>query len=271
MKEKLTYSNRFAIACVITCIVVCTACTSSKKINKDYIYFKNGIDTVAVLQKQAIIQPGDELSIQVFSQTGKQEQAAVFNMQTSANSQTNGQIQIQGCQVNPAGNIVIPKIGSIKAAGLTKDQLQDVLTQKLIQYQYVLDPLVLVRFLQFNISVLGEVRLPGTQKFQVDRVTIIDAISAAGDLTDYGKREDITVIREEDGKKIYHRIDLRNKDFFESPVYILQPNDIVYVSPNKNKLKNLSADPEVQRKTGLFLTITSVIVSVGTLIITALR
>ncbi|HKO79321.1 MAG TPA: polysaccharide biosynthesis/export family protein [Chitinophagaceae bacterium] len=269
MKEKLTYSNRFTIACVITCIVVCTACTSSKKINKDYIYFKNGIDTVAVLQKQAIIQPGDELSVQVFSQTGKQEQAAVFNMQTSANSQFNGQIQIQGCQVNPAGNIVIPKIGSIKAAGLTKDQLQAVLTQKLTPY--VLDPLVLVRFLQFNISVLGEVRLPGTQKFQVDRVTIIDAISAAGDLTDYGKREDITVIREEDGKKIYHRIDLRNKDFFESPVYILQPNDIVYVSPNKNKLKNLSADPEAQRKTGLFLTITSVIVSVGTLIITALR
>jgi polysaccharide biosynthesis/export protein len=263
MKEKLMNPGLFTITYFMICTCLLTACVSSKKIDKDHIYFKNGIDTVAVSQKETIIRPGDILNLQVFSQTGKQEQAAIFNMQNSANS------QVQGYQVNPTGNIEMPMIGTVKAAGLTKSQLQVVLTQKIATY--VLDPLVLIRFLQFNINVLGEVRLPGTQKFQTDRVTIIDAISAAGDLTDYGQREDVLVIREENGKKIYHRVDLRKKDFFESPAYLLQPNDIVYVSPNKNKLKNLSVDTEAQRKTGTFLTIISVVVSVGTLIITALR
>jgi polysaccharide biosynthesis/export protein len=263
MENKMMKNFFFTVACLLTGSCLFMACTSSKKINKDYIYFKSGIDTIALPQKETIIRAGDLLSLQVFSQTGKQEQAAIFNIQNSANSQE------QGYQVNPLGNIEIPKIGSIKAEGLTKDQLQLVLKQKLATY--VLDPLVLIRFVQFTVNVLGEVRLPGTQKFQTDKVTIIDAISAAGDLTDYGQREDILVIREENGNKIYHRVDLRKRDFFESPGYVLQPNDIVYVSPNKNKLKNLSADPETQRKTGLFLTIISIVVSVGALIITALR
>ena len=263
MKEKLIYPHRFTIACIITCIVLCTACTSSKMINKDYVYFKNGTDTVAIPQKQAIIQPGDQLSIQVFSQSPSKEQAATFNLPLSANN------QLQGYTVNADGNIVMPEIGNIKAAGLSIDELRTILVQKITSH--VKYPVVLIQFLQFNVHVLGEVRSPGTQKFQTDKVTIIDAISAAGDLTDYGKRDDITVIREEKGKRIYHQVDLRNKNFFESPVYILQPNDIVYVNPSKTKLKNLSVDPEAQRKTGLFLTITSVIVSVGTLIITALR
>ena len=91
----------------------------------------------------------------------------------------------------------MPVIGDIKAAGLSKDSLQFLLEQKLAGY--IKGPSVLVRFLGFNVNVLGEVRTPGTHKFLVDNVTVIDAISAAGDLTDYGKREDVTVIREEGG------------------------------------------------------------------------
>ena len=103
----------------------------------------------------------------------------------------------------------------------------------------------------------------------MDKVSIIDAISAAGDLTDYGKRENVTIIREQEGKKLYYTIDLRSKTLFESPVYILQPNDIVYVSPNSLKLKNLNVDPEKQRRSGLFLAITSVAVSIASLLIIA--
>jgi len=264
MKEKLKCPYPpLSIACVLLCTVLFTACTSSKKINKDYILFKNGTDTVAIPQNQVIIQPGDQLTIQVFSQTVSKEQAATFNLPLSANN------QLQGYTVNKNGNIEMPEIGNIKAAGFSIEELRANLVQKITPH--VKYPVILIQFLQFNVYVLGEVRSPGTQKFQTDKVTIIDAIGAAGDLTDYGKREDITVIREENGKKIYHTIDLRSKNFFESPVYLLQPNDIVYVNPNKNKLKNLSVDPEAQRKTGLFLAITSVIVSVGTLILTALR
>lgn len=240
-----------------------SACDSSKNINSNYVYFKNGVDTVVAQQKETIIQPNDLLSIQVFSRTLNQEQATIFNIPNTSNGVN------QGYQVNVDGSIEMPVIGSIKVGGLTKYQLQVLLTQKLTDY--VKNPSVVVRFLQFNVNVLGEVRSPGRQNFIVDKVTIIDALSAAGDLTDYGKREDVTVIRELGGKKIYYTIDLRNRALFRSPVYIMQPNDIVYVGPNKNKLKNLSIDPEVQRRTGLLFTIISLTLGVASFLISALR
>ena len=251
------------IICLLFIAYMLASCGSSKKGYSDFTYFQNGSDTVQSQQKETIIQPGDFLNIQVYSQTLSQEQAAIFNIPFSANLQT------QGYQVSRNGNIEMPVIGSISTVGLTRTQLQTSLVQKLSPY--VKNPTVLVRFMQFNINVLGEVRIPGTQKFQVERVTIIDAISAAGDLTDYGKREDITVIREEKDKKIYYSIDLRSKNLFESPVYLLQPNDIVYVSPNNNKLKNLSVNPDAQRKTGLFFGVISATVSVATLILLAVK
>ena len=213
--------------------------------------------------KEILIQPGDLLSIVVYSRSLNQDQVTIFNLPVSAST------LMQGYQVSRLGNIDIPIIGSIKAVGLTKKELQDTLIKKLTDY--VKNPSVIVKFLQFNVNVLGEVRIPGTYKFIVDKVTVIDALSAAGDLTDYGKRDSIIVIREEQGKKITYSIDLRNKSIFNSPVYNLQPNDIVYVRPNKYKIKNLSIDPVVQRRTNLIVTLVSVAASLTTLIITALR
>ncbi len=252
---------QLSLITVVMCLLM--SCGTSKKVNTNYIYFRDGADTVLTHQKENIIQPNDLLSIQVSSRTLNQEQAAIFNLPSSQGS------PLQGYQVNTNGNIDMPVIGAIKAAGLTKEQLQTLLVQKLTDY--VKNPTVLIRFLQFNINVLGEVKNPGTQKFQVDKVTIIDALSAAGDLTDYGKREDIKVIREEGNGKVTHIIDLRNKDVFQSPVYFLQPNDIVYVSPNAYKLKNLNVDPEKQRRTGLFFTVLATMVSVATLIVLATK
>jgi polysaccharide export outer membrane protein len=170
-----------------------------------------------------------------------------------------------GYQVNGSGNIDYPVLGPLKVAGLTIDQLQQTLTQKVSAY--VKSPSIIVHFLEFNVDVLGEVRSPGVHKFYVNRVTIIDALSSAGDLTDYAKREDIMVIREEDGKKIYYKIDLKDKAVFDSPVYIMEPNDIVYVSPNNYRIKNLSLNPEEkQRKTGLAFGIVSAGISIATLL-----
>src|SRR3712207_1189008 len=156
-----------------------------------------------------VIHPYDILSIQVFSKTLNQEQAAIFNILNTSNNgatQTSQVNMAAGYQVSMSGTIDVPVIGGVKAVGLTKEQLQNLLAQKLADY--VKSPTVIVRFLQFNVNVLGEVRSPGTHKFFQDRVTIIDAISSAGDLTDNGKRQDVTVIREENGKKIYRKIDL---------------------------------------------------------------
>ena len=248
---------------VIFFAFLCLACGSSKKAINDYIYFSEGWDTINAAEKETVIQSGDLITVQVYSKTLNQEQAAIFNQPVTSNGVP------QGYQITTAGNIDMPVIGSIKAAGLTKYQLQNVLAQRLTDN--VRNPSVLVRFLQFNVNVLGEVRSPGIQKFTVDRVTVIDALSAAGDLTDYGKRQDVTVIREENGRKIYYKIDLRNKNIFQSPVYILQPNDIVYVGPTKNKLKTLNADPDLQRKTGLILTVVSLVLTISNILVYILR
>jgi polysaccharide export outer membrane protein len=272
MRKKIVFRLCIQAIPLALCICILNSCASSKRINTNYIYFKDGADTVIAQQKEVIIQPKDLLSIQVFSRTLNQEQAAIFNIPIAAGGNAgmgNGQVQMQGYQVNTNGNLEMPVIGSVKAAGLTKDQLQASLVTKLTDY--VKNPGVLIRFLQFNINVLGEVRTPGTQKFQSDKVTIIDALGAAGDLTDYGNREDIKVIREEAGKRITYTIDLRNKTVFESPVYMLQPNDIVYVSPTKYKLRNLSIDPDTQRKTTIFFSVLTTIVGVATLVVFAVR
>jgi polysaccharide export outer membrane protein len=218
---------------------------------------------VSIPAKKTNIQPFDILSVQVISRTLNQEQAAIFNYPAGKD----GVQQAQGYQVNTGGNIEMPVVGQIKAAGLTLEELEVSIAEKLTNY--VKNPGVIVRFLQFDVNVLGEVRNPGIQKFKTDKVTVIDALSSAGDLTDFGRREDVVVIREQYGKKITYRIDLRNRAIFESPVYYLQPNDIVYVNPNKYKLKNLDVDPSAQRKTGLFFSITSILLSIASIIVFA--
>jgi polysaccharide export outer membrane protein len=245
--------------------MVLVACSSSKKINPNLVYFQNGLDNMGSVQlKEVLIQPNDLLSIQIFSKTLNQEQALVFNIpNTSSGGAPSGYL------VSTTGEIDVPVLGSVKAAGLTKLDLQTLLTEKLVPY--VKNPSVLVRFSQFKINVLGEVRSPGTKTFTTERVSLMDALSAAGDLTDDGKREDLLVIREQNGKKTSYHVDLRSGSLFQSPVYQLQQNDIVYVSPAKRKLSTLSIDPEKQRKTGLLISIVSLLVTVATLVTTSLR
>jgi polysaccharide export outer membrane protein len=244
-------------------LIIACSCGSSKRVNSDYLYFKSGTDTVSMPAKKTSIQPYDILSVQVISRTLNQEQAAIFNYPAGKD----GVQSAQGYQVNAAGNIEIPVIGQIKAAGLTLEELEVSLSEKLTNY--VKNPGIIVRFLQFDVNVLGEVRNPGIQKFKTDKVTIIDALSSAGDLTDFGKREDVIVIREQYGKKITYKVDLRSRLIFESPVYYLQPNDIVYVNPNKYKIRSLDVDPSAQRRTGLLLSITSILLSIASIIVFA--
>lgn len=260
-KEKLnSFSKNFF---VILFSLATWSCSSSKKISGDYYYFKNGADTVTEQQNAIILQPNDLLSIVVYSKSSNQEQTTIFNLPASTAT------ALQGYQINDSGNIDFPVIGAIKAIGLSKDQLQQLLVQQLSTF--IKNPSVSVKFLQFNVNVLGEVHSPGVQKFFVDRVTIIDALSAAGDLTDFGKRENILVVREEGGTKITHQIDLRDRTIFNSPVYMLHPNDIVYVSPNKIKLRGLNVDPEAQRKTGLLFSGITVFASIASILIILLR
>jgi len=227
--------------------ILLLSCNSTKRVTKEsFIYFQNGLDSIKYIQsKEPIVQNNDLLSIQVLSTSLNQEQTVPFNTPASAGGVSSGYL------VNMAGNVEMPVIGTIKAAGLTQNQLQKNIVEKLSPY--VKDPSVVIHFLQFKVNILGEVKSPGTQKFESDRVTIIDAISAAGDLTDNGKREDISVIREDGNTRKIYKIDLRSGSLFQSPVYLLQSNDIIYVGASDQKFAELKGQAKAATQSNLQL------------------
>ncbi|MET0393391.1 MAG: polysaccharide biosynthesis/export family protein [Chitinophagaceae bacterium] len=221
------------------------ACNSSKKVSRDFTYFQRGLDSLGTVSyKEALIQSNDLLSVQVYSGTLSQEQATLFNLPNT-----------EGYLVDINGNISMPVVGRIKASGLTRAQLAQRIEDQLTPY--IKGPSVLVRYRQFKVNILGEVRSPGTQNFTTDRVTLIDALGAAGDLTDFGKRENIKVFREESGERKMYEVDLRSAALFQSPAFQLQQNDIVYVSANKNKLGQVDVNPRTQRDLSLGLSVLS--------------
>lgn len=245
MPYKKKISALLSYCFVITCACLLFACNSSKKISKEnFLYFQSGLDSMKNIQKkEPVIQNNDLLSIQVISTSLNQEQTIPYNLPPSASGPNGGYL------VNMSGNVEMPVIGTIKAAGLTQLQLQKAIMDKLSPY--VKDPSVIIHFLQFTVNVLGEVRSPGTKKFEADRVTIIDAVSAAGDLTDQGKREDIAVIREEGNTRKIYKVDLRSGSLFQSPVYLLQSNDILYVGASDQKFKELKAGSSSNTQQGI--------------------
>ncbi|HEV7329732.1 MAG TPA: polysaccharide biosynthesis/export family protein [Flavisolibacter sp.] len=250
------------------------ACTPQKDLSQ-YMLFQHSRDSLATTLKETLIQPNDLLSIQVLSKSINQEQTALFNLfNVGVSSATNtggensggGGGGAIGYQVSTAGTIEVPLIGEVKAAGLTKNQLESSLEQRLASY--VKDPMVNVRFLMYNVSILGEVRNPGIKGFPTDRVTIVDALTAAGDLTDVARRDNVQVIREQNGQRKHYIVNLSNsRALFASPVYQLQPNDIVYVSPSQNKLKNMAVDPDAARRRGLILSAVGLAATITNLII----
>ena len=247
---------------LICCLFAVTGCGSSKKINTDFQYFQKSMDSLAAVQRIPVpIKINDQLGITITSRSMNQDQVAIFNLPGNIVNGVN-----LGYQVNSKGNIDVPLLGDVRAAGLTREQLQANLKERLASY--IKEPAVIVRFSDFKINILGEVKMPGTHNFEKERVTIIDAISAAGDLTDYGKRNNIVVIREEATERKYYNIDLRDGTLFQSPVYLLQPNDIVYVNATDRKLRMLNSNPDSQKGWQLFFGITSVVTTIATLIIT---
>ena len=183
-----------------------------------------------------LIKSKDILSIIVSS--SKPEFVIGFNkplMSYQAGSTTSSSSYSQrllGYLVDMDGYIDFPILGKIKAEGLTREQLAELITKKLIESDQVGDPIVTIEYMNFKISVLGEVRTPGLFYLTDDRITILEAISRAGDMTIYGRRDNVLVRREQNGTVSFYRIDLRSSKLHQSPAFYLQQNDVVYVEPN---------------------------------------
>ena len=236
MIKNRKFSSIFNYCLILTCTILLFACKTTNRISKEnFLYFQSGLDSIKRIQStEPVIQNNDLLSIQITSSSLNQEQTLPFNLTAAAGGLNTGYL------VSNSGTIEMPKLGSIKAAGLTQIQLQKIIIDKVSPF--VKDPSVVIHFLQFKVNVLGEVKSPGTKKFDADRVTIIEAVSAAGDLTDNAKREDVAVIREEGNVRKIYKVDLRSGSLFQSPVYLLQSNDILYVGASDQKFKELRAN-----------------------------
>jgi len=240
-----------------------TSCVSPKSI----VYFQ-GDSTRYITQEIAhkytpTIQPNDILSIVVGSlNTEANEVFNAPNTFTTAStnySSTSGGARVQplGYLVNSDGSIEIPLIGKVNVGGLRTTDAADTIRIRLLNY--LKEPSVIVRNLNFKVSVLGEVARPAVYVIPDEKITLPEILSLAGDLTIYGKRSNVMIIREENGQRQYARVDLTSREIFGSPFYYAHKNDIIYVEPIKTRIN--ATDRNVQ----LVPIVTSIVAAVGTL------
>jgi polysaccharide export outer membrane protein len=262
MRSKL--SSRLSYFYLLQCLLFFSACVNTKKV----VYFNNIQDSeiqTGIMDFEPLIQKNDILSISVSSLNP--EASKIFNAPNITEAEgvdlTGRAMNISGYLVNQDGYIQFPFLGNIKAAGLTKKALKENIAQSLVTKKLLLDPIINIRFLNFRVTVLGEVAHPTVVNVPSEKITLLEALGLAGDLTIYAKRHNLLIIREEEGKKTIKRIDLNSTALFSSPYYYLRPNDIVYVEPDKAKVA--SANPVRQWLPLVFSGLTIVVIGLDRL------
>ncbi len=211
------------------------------------------------------IQANDLLSIYVESETPAA--TVPFNQETNKIAMSDGVVMnpsssaVSGYLVSNEGDIMFPVLGRVHVLGMTHTELADELQRRLVSEGHILDARVTVRLMNFTVSVLGDVVRPGVIQASGERLTILEALSMVGDLTIFGQRNNVTVIREEDGMRTIGEIDLTSKDIFESPYYYLHQNDVVYVEPNMKKKKTADRDPMIMTYISTGVSILSMLLS----------
>lgn len=253
---------------VILTVLFVTSCTSQKRVW--YLQDAQPFTPEQIAESGQIkIKPLDRLTIVVNSKDP--ELAVPFNSSTSLSSvngmtnygsATNQSLQI--LTVDENGMVDMPVIGMVECKGKTRSQLARTIADKIIEGGYINDPTVNVQFADMKISVTGEVTRPGQYDVTRDKITIFDALAMAGDLTIYGVRDDVAVIREVDGVRTIEYLNLTSKDLFTSPAFYIQQNDMIYVKPNKYKAQA----GEISQNRNFYLSLVGTAISVATLIIT---
>ncbi len=253
-------------------VAALVSCTSYK--NVPYMQDVEAVNR-AVQQEtpyDARIMPKDLLTITV--NTSDPQASAPFNLTTqtplnaaSSNINTTTQPTLQQYLVDNNGGIDFPVLGRLKVGGLTKNEAEELIRGKLLPYLKE-TPIVTVRMTNYKISVIGEVNKPGTFTVSNEKVNVLEALAMAGDMTVYGIRDNVKLIREDaSGKQQIIPLNLNQADIVLSPYYYLQQNDIIYVTPNKTKAKN----SDIGNSTTLWFSATSILVSIASLIVNLVR
>ncbi|TRX40163.1 polysaccharide export protein [Flavobacterium restrictum] len=235
---------------------------------KDIVYYQN-IDGTASKEKtnsyEVTIQPDDLLMIIV--STEDPEIAIPFNLKTVSVVSPGKQDLVRGAEsnqlylVDSAGFIDFPVIGKLKIGGMTRTEVLQMLQDRITVY--IKNPVINLRIMNFKVSVQGEVVFPGTYPVNSERITLIEALAMAKDLTIYGVRKNILIIREVNGIKSYNRVDITKADFINSPYYYLTQNDVIYVEPNKNRINGAA----IGTNAGIIISVTSLLITLITLIV----
>ncbi|MGJ1205403.1 polysaccharide biosynthesis/export family protein [Sphingobacterium lactis] len=249
---------------ILFALIVLTSIFSSCASRKDLVYFQP--DSTELHTNYELnapkLQPGDILAISVTADDVRA--TAPFNQISTYNSSgtlqnTNPFIPTYAIDVN--GQIDFPKIGKVKIAGLTRTEAIDKLRSEVSRF--IVDPGISMEIRNFKITVLGEVKTPGSFPINNDRITILEALGLAGDLTINGVRKNIMVVREQNGEKKEYRIDLTKRDALNSPVYYLAQNDVVYVEPNGARIQS----SKYTQNTSIFVSIASLIITIVAVVV----
>lgn len=253
--------NKFLLLGMV--MILGASCVSREKI----VYFQNLEQQQTLLeqvQHSFKIQPNDLLSIVVSAYD--LNAVRPFNLISESRPSTDmsgmsyNNTQQQGYLTAEDGTIEFPVLGKVKVAGLTRSELSDMLVKRISEY--VIDPIVTIRVMNFKVSVLGEVAKPGSYSVEGERLSIPEALGLAGDLTIYGRRDNLLVIRDNGKTKEYKYLDLRNSDFLNSEYYYLKQNDIIYVEPNNAQVQSSSFN----RNSSIYISIASLLISVMVLV-----
>lgn len=226
------------------------------------------------------LQPMDQISIVVSCRDP--QVAAMFNLPmytrrigeqaTLSTGVSSGSTGMSGYTVKSDGTIDFPIIGSIDVAGLTREETEDLIKEKLVDSRQIKDPVVTVEFMNLGFSVLGEVASPGRYAIDRDKFTILDALGRAGDLTINGMRENVTLLRKEGLKDQVYRINLLNgQQLYGSPAFYVQQGDIIYVTPNEKRIRESTINGNTVRSTSFWISLSSLATSVIVLIINTAR
>ena len=260
-------------------LAACAALLSSCATPKEVVYFQDLQQTdgtlAAVQAKEIRVRPDDKISIIVNSRDP--QLTDLFNLpyvsrqlgQTLRSvTSTYGQSQgVSGYTVDSDGNIDFPVLGKIHVEGMTREEIGRCIKDELIGQDLVKDPVVTVEFMNLTVSVMGEVAKPGRYAIERDRITILDALSMAGDLTIYGRRDAVMVQRMEgDTLQVYQLNLVSGQDVYNSPAFYLQQNDLVYVAPNDVKVRESTVNGNNIRSTSFWISLGSLLTSVAVLI-----
>lgn len=254
------------IKCLMAMAVCCSlfSCNTSKTVLPYFTDIRDVKEgSLPVMSYMPKLQPDDELSITVNSTNPSA--TAVYNLPYTnpavrGSMQAAAQPQQQTYVVDSKGDIKFPLLGEIHVQGMTVEQLREYLTERISKD--VKDPMVNVRLLNFKVYVAGEVKNAGPVELNGNRCTILDAITAAGDLTEYGERSNVLVIREENGERKFAHLDLNSSDILSSPYYYVNQNDYIYIEPNATR----QANSKYNQNNSYKLSLTSTIVSAASVI-----